>query len=187
MLLEEFAVPLVTLLVDELFELAKLDSREIRVQYEPFNISELAHDVVQKFNLTAEEKRISIQIDHNQHLPFANADIAMIERVIENLLDNALRHTSPGGSIRLAFSAQNGDISVCVRDTGCGIPEEDLPHIFDRFYHRDRTRESKSGYSGLGLAIAKRILELHNKSIIVESKAGSGTTFTFFLPAHHPA
>ncbi len=174
-------------LVDELFELAKLDSREIQVQCEPFNISELAHDVVQKFNLSAEERQITIQIDHNQHLPFANADIAMIERVIENLLDNAVRHTSPGGSIRLSFGAQNGDISVCIRDTGCGIPAEDLPHIFDRFYHSDRTRESKAGYSGLGLAIAKRILELHNKSIMVESKAGSGTTFTFFLPVYHPA
>jgi signal transduction histidine kinase len=174
-------------LVDELFELAKLDSREIQIQCEPFNISELAHDVVQKFDLSAEERQISIQIDHNQDLPFANADIAMIERVIENLLDNAVRHTSPGGSIRLTFSAQNGDISVCVSDTGCGIPEEDLPHIFDRFYHRDRTHESKTGYSGLGLAIAKRILELHDKSIIVESKARSGTTFTFFLPVYHPA
>ena len=174
-------------LVDELFELAKLDSREIQVRFEPFNVSELAHDVVQKFNLSAAKRQITIQIDHNQHLPFVNADIAMIERVIENLIDNAVRHTSPGGSIRLTFSAQNKDISVCVCDTGCGIPEEDLPHIFDRFYHRDRTQENKAGYSGLGLAITKRILELHNKSIIVESKAGSGTTFTFFLPAYHPA
>ena len=174
-------------LVDELFELAKLDSREIQVQCEPFNISELAHDVVQKFNLTAEKRQITIQIDHDQQLPFANADIAMIERVIENLLDNALRHTSAGGSIRLSFSTQNGDISVCVRDTGSGISEEDLPHIFDRFYHRDRTQEGKAGYSGLGLAITKRILELHGKTILVESKAGSGTAFTFFLPVDHPA
>ena len=174
-------------LVDELFELAKLDSREIEVQSEPFNINELAHDVVQKFNLLAAERQISIQIDHNPQLPFVNADIAMIERVIENLLDNAVRHTSPGGSIRLTFNAQNGDISVCVTDTGCGIAEEDLPHIFDRFYHRDRTQASKAGYSGLGLAIAKRILELHNKNIRVESKAGAGTTFTFFLPVYHPA
>jgi len=174
-------------LVNELFELAKLDSREIQVRHEPFNISELAHDVVQKFYLSAQEKQITIQIDHNQNLPFANADIAMIERVIENLLDNAVRHTPEGGSIRIAFSAQNGDISVCVSDTGCSIPEEDLPHIFDRFYRRDRTQESKTGYSGLGLAITKRILELHDKSITVESTAGSGTTFTFFLPIFHPA
>jgi len=174
-------------LVDELFELAKLDSREIEVRSEPFNINELVHDVVQKFNLSAEERQISIQIDHNPRLPFVNADIAMIERVIENLLENAMRHTAPGGSIRLTFTAQDGDISVCVTDTGCGIAEEDLPYIFDRFYHRDRAQESKGAYSGLGLAITKRIIELHNKTIIVESKVGAGTAFTFLLPVYHPA
>ncbi len=174
-------------LVDELFELAKLDSRERQVRYEPFNISELAHDVVQKFDLSAKEKQISIQIDPDPGLPFVNADIAMIERVIENLLENAVRHTPPGGSIRLALSPQNSDIAVGVSDTGCGIPGEDLPLIFDRFYQREKTRTGKTGYSGLGLAIARRILELHNKSIMVESSAGSGTTFTFFLPAYYPA
>jgi signal transduction histidine kinase len=143
--------------------------------------------VIQKFDLSAEERQITIQIDHNQTLPFVNADIAMIERVMENLIDNAVRHTPEGGSIRLTFNVQNGDIAVCVSDTGCGISEEDLPHIFNRFYRRDRTQESKIGHSGLGLAITKRILELHDKSIIVESKAGSGTTFTFFLPVYHPA
>jgi len=174
-------------LVEELFELARLDSHETKVRYEPFNISELAHDVIQKFNLSAEERQITIQTDHNQTLPFVNADIAMIERVMENLIDNAVRHTPEGGSIRLTYNVQNGDIAVGVSDTGCGISEEDLPNIFNRFYQRERTQESKIGHSGLGLAITKRILELHDKSIIVESKAGSGTTFTFFLPVYHPA
>ncbi len=174
-------------LVEELFELAKLDSHETKVQYEPFNISELAYDVVQKFDLSAQERQITIQIDHNQSLPFVNADIAMIERVIENLLDNAVRHTPEGGSVRLTFSLQNGDIAVCISDTGCGISEKDLPHVFDRFYKRDRTQESKTDHSGLGLAITRRILELHNRSIDVKSIAGSGTTFTFFLPVYQPA
>ena len=174
-------------LVNELFELAKLDSSEIQVRYEPFNISELAHDVVQKFDLAAKEKQLSIQIDLDPGLPFVNADIAMIERVIENLLENAVRHTPAGGSIRLTFSPQNTDIAVGVSDTGCGIPEEDLPFIFDRFYRREKLPAGNLGYSGLGLAIARRILELHEKSIRVESTPGSGTTFTFLLPAHHPA
>ena len=174
-------------LVEELFELAKLDSHETKVQYEPFNISELTYDVVQKFHLSAEERQITIQIEHNEGLPFVNADIAMIERVIENLLNNAVRHTPEGGSIRIAFSSKNGDIAVSVSDTGHGIAEEDLPHIFDHFYQRAKIPESKAGHSGLGLAITKRILELHNKSIVVESTAGTGTTFTFFLPAYHPA
>jgi len=174
-------------LVDELFELAKLESHEIQAHYEPFNISELAHDVVQKFDLSAKEKQLSIQIDLDPGLPFVNADIAMIERVIENLLDNAVRHTPPGGSIRLTLSPQNADIAVGVSDTGCGIPGEDLPFIFDRYYQREKTRTAKTGYSGLGLAIARRVLELHNKPIRVESTPGSGTTFTFLLSAHHPA
>jgi hypothetical protein len=170
-------------LVAELFELATLDSHESKVQYELFNIKELAYDVVQKFDLAAQERQITIQIDHNQNLPFVNADIAMIERVIENLLDNAVRHTPEGGSIQLKFSLQNGDIAVRISDTGCGISGEDLPHIFDRFYQKDRAQEGKADHAGLGLAIAKRILELHNKSIAVESTAGSGTTFTFLLSA----
>ena len=174
-------------LVDELFELAKLDSHEIQVRYEPFNISELAHDVVQKFDLSAKEKQLSMQIDLDPGLPFVNADIAMIERVIENLLENAVRHTPPGGSIRLTLSPQNADIAVGVIDTGCGIPGDDLPYIFDRFYQREKTRTDQTGTSGLGLAIARRVLELHNKPIRVESTPGSGTTFTFLLPAHHPA
>ncbi len=173
-------------LVDELFELAKLDSRENQVQYEPFNISELAHDVAQKFDLAAKAKQIGIHIDPDPGLPFVNADIAMIERVIENLLENAVRHTPSGGSIRLTLTPQNEDIAVGVSDTGCGIPGEDLPLIFDRYYQREQTQTGKTGYSGLGLAIARRILELHHKPIRVESTPGSGTTFTFLLPAHHP-
>jgi len=174
-------------LVDELFELAKLDSREIRVRYEPFNLSELAHDVVQKFELSAREKQISIQIDQPQRIPFANADIAMVERVIENLVENALRHTPTCGSIQLTINPQNEDISICVSDTGSGISEEDLPFIFDRFYQREKSQTDKTGYAGLGLAIARRILELHHKPIRVESTPGSGTAFTFLLSAHRPA
>jgi signal transduction histidine kinase len=174
-------------LVGELFELARLDSHETEVRYEPFNLNELAHDVMQKFDLSAEERQVTIQIDHNQSLSFVNADIAMIERVMENLIDNAVRHTPEGGSVRLTFDEKNGDIAVCVSDTGCGIAGKDLPHIFNRFYQRDRTQEGKIGHSGLGLAITKRILELHGRTIIVESETGAGTTFTFFLPAYHPA
>jgi two-component system, OmpR family, sensor kinase len=173
-------------LVDALFELAKLDSHEAKACCEPFNIVELAQDVARKFDLSAREKQLAIQVEIDQDLPFAMADIAMVERVIENLLENAVRHTPAGGTIRLAFSLQDGDIAVHVSDTGCGIPPEDLPFVFDRFYHRDQTQNGKTGYSGLGLAIVRRILQLHDRTIRVDSTPGKGTRFTFTLPAHHP-
>ena len=93
----------------------------------------------------------------------------------------------PQKAFQLTLSPQDADIAVGVSDTGCGIPGEDLPHIFDRFYRMEKTQSGKTGYSGLGLAIARRILELHDKPIRVESTPGSGTTFTFLLPAHQPA
>ena len=172
-------------LIDEFFELAKLDLGEIKIRCEPFNIIELTHDVVQKFNLLAKEKQITLQLDLNPELPFVNADIAMIERIIENLLENALRYTPAGGMIRLTLTPQNGNVSFQISDTGFGISEEDLPFIFDRFYQRENTQKGKPRCSGLGLAIVKRILELHNKPIHVESTPNSGTTFGFLLSAHH--
>jgi two-component system OmpR family sensor kinase len=162
-------------LVSELLELAKLDSYEIRLQREPFNLGELVQDVVQKFQLQAEQKQIHIVTHVKKGLPFAHADIGLIERVLENLIENAIHHTPQRGAIHLFLTLENENIAVQVSNTGPGIPTEELPHIFDRFY------------SGLGLAITKRILELHQRSIQVTSRPGSGTTFTFRIPVFNPA
>lgn len=106
----------------------------------------------------------------------------MIERVFENLIGNALQHTPEGGVITLSLYRTDGKIHVQVRDTGLGIPPEELPHIFLRFYRVEKDRSVESGGAGLGLAIVKRILELHNTCIDVESIVSQGTTFTFDLP-----
>ncbi|UCG66343.1 MAG: two-component sensor histidine kinase, partial [Deltaproteobacteria bacterium] len=174
-------------LVTELLELAKLDSDEISLHREAFNLSELVQDVVQKFQLNAKEKHISIVTEAEKELPFVNADIALIERALENLIGNAIHYTSQGGSISLVLSPEKEDISVRVSDTGQGIPKEELPHIFNRFYQLDKSRKGEPGHSGLGLAITKRILELHDRSIEVTSVLNAGTTFTFGLPVHTPA
>jgi two-component system OmpR family sensor kinase len=172
-------------LIDELFELAKLDAHERVVRSEQFSLSELVQDVIQKFELRAKERNISIVTNIGEQLPFAYADIGMIERVLENLLDNALRYSPEGGSVSIVLTNhQNDRITVQVRDTGFGIPESELPHIFDRFYQTDRSRKGKSSHSGLGLAVAKKILELHGSSIEAQSVLHSGTTFTFHLPVH---
>ena len=101
-------------------------------------------------------------------------------------MENAIHYTPQGGSISVELTPKEKNISVQISDTGSGIPEEELPHIFDRFYKVERTRGLESGHSGLGLAIAKKMLELHGRSIDVTSSSGSGTSFAFQLPALQP-
>ncbi len=175
-------------LITDLFELAKLEASDPVIHSEPFSLSELVQDIVQKFELTAKEKQINIITHLGKELPFVYADIALIERALENLLNNALRYTPEGGSIHIELSVKDDqNITVQVSDTGTGISENDLPHIFDRFYQPDKSRREKAGHSGLGLAITKRILELHNSPVHVRSSLNSGTKFSFNLPVHNSA
>jgi two-component system sensor histidine kinase ResE len=109
-----------------------------------------------------------------------NADIGLIDRVLQNLLDNAITHTNTGGEVRLVLDGQHHKLRVCLEDTGVGIPQHDLPYVFDRFY-RARTKGKTSG-AGLGLAIVKKILEAHGETISVESRVNEGTCFSFDLP-----
>lgn len=170
-------------LVTELFELAKLDSVETLLHIEPFSIAELVQDVVQKYHLTAEQKNIKLQSNFGDELPSAYGDIGLIQRVLENLIDNALRYTKSGGSITIELANNKDNVAVKIIDTGCGIEKEELPHIFDRFYRSKRQDTEKSYNSGLGLAIAKRILLLHGSDIAADSDLEMGTTFSFELPA----
>ena len=170
-------------LVNELLELAKLESLETRPGCEPFNLGELVYDVVQKFKLKAAEKGIELSARVAPELPFVSADIGMIERVLENLIENAVNYTPGGGRVDLDLSPEQAEVLIKVTDTGRGIPEEELPYIFNRFYQLDRSRNNTPGHSGLGLAIAKKILELHDRSIGVKSVPTAGTTFSFRLPA----
>jgi len=138
--------------------------------------------VVQKFQLIAAEKRIALSTKIEEDPPFVNADIGLIERVLENLIENAIQNTPRGGAINLVLTPQNEDVTIQVNDTGCGIPPEELAHIFDRFYQLDKSRKSGQNHSGLGLAITHKILKMHDRSINVASALGSGTTFSFQLP-----
>jgi len=172
-------------LVSELFELAKLESLETRLNPEAFAIEELVQDVVQKHQLEAERKRIRLSAEKAGDLPFVNADIGLIARALDNLIDNALRHTPEAGRVRLILQRGEGIVKVDVSDTGCGIRQEELDSVFDRFY-RSQGQASEAG-AGLGLAITKRIIELHRSRLEVESIVGEGTTFSFDLPVHSPS
>lgn len=168
-----------TTLVEELFELAKLDANEVKPNHESFSLAELSYDVSHKFHLRADAQHISLDIEVDADIPDVNADVGMIERVLDNLIDNSFKHTPKGGRIQLQLSNFKKTVSVAISDTGYGIDEEEIPHIFKRFYKKTDTQNGL----GLGLAIAARIVELHGSQLSVDSVLHQGTTFQFSLPA----
>ena len=168
-------------LISELMELAKYESSQIKLNPESFNLAELLSDVTQKFRLEAAEIGIEMEIKVEERLAFAVADIAMIERVLENLLENAIHHTPSGGKIVIELANEKKSVSVRIINTGKGIPPEDLPLIFERYYRSNKNRSADSFHSGLGLAICRKILQLHNREIRVDSLPNRETTFAFSL------
>ncbi len=172
-------------LVAELFELARLDAKETCIHKEAFNLAELIEDIIGKFELRARQGSIRLFSDYIATDIFVYADVAMIERVLENLLDNAFRHISSGGQIMIKTLEEGEHIIIKVSDTGCGIPASKLPLIFDRFYQLDQSRNAENQHSGLGLAIVKKIMELHNCMIQVSSVPQQETVFSFSLPVSH--
>ncbi len=170
-------------LVEQLLELAKLDARQVDLAREPIPLAELAQDVALKLAPQAERARVSLTVEAPGDLPLVSCDVGMIERVLTNLMENALHFTPEGGSVRVTLDAASGGVRVAVADTGAGIDAEDLPHVFERFYRADKSRNRRTGGAGLGLAIARQIVELHGGSLAVESSPGKGATFTFGLAA----
>jgi len=168
-------------LVSELLELARLESARMDLSLEPFDPRELIQDICQKFALAAEQKGIELHQQFDNSVPLVEADIAMIERALENLIENALNYTPEKGQVSVAVSLET-EVMIRISDTGTGIPEKDLPHIFNRFYQSDTSSKKNQGHSGLGLAITARILQLHGRDIQVESSPGHGSCFSFSLP-----
>jgi predicted ATPase/signal transduction histidine kinase len=173
-------------LIDELFELAKLDFKGVKINREAIQFADLVSDVLQKFKLAADGLGIGLRVDAGRGLPLVSADVSLMERVLDNLIGNALAHTPAGGHVEVGLERHDPGVLVKVRDTGEGIAPEQLPMIFNRFYRVDKARTSVGGSTGagLGLAIAKRIVELHGGSIAVQSQPLQGTCFSFGLPAH---
>ncbi len=169
-------------LIGDLFELSKLDATNSAPNLEPFALQELANDVVQEFQIEAERRGIELGIDVDTDSPLTVGDIGLIQRVLENLVRNAVRFTPNGGSVVISVDGKPESVAIAVSDTGPGIPEADLPRIFDRFYRAVDGEEARSDSAGLGLAIVKRILDLHDSRITVTSRIDRGTRFEFELP-----
>jgi len=184
-------------LVQELFELTKLESEAVKPHFEAISIAELVQDNVQRYRLPAADKGVDLEATLATDLPFVRGDVEMLERVLENLIENAVRFTPPGGRVSvgtesvgggsvgtgsLGKTRHGGSVRVRISDTGCGISEDELPHIFDRFYRCQFSSQSGNNGAGLGLAISHRILTLHGTEFEVDSEVGRGTTFGFELP-----
>jgi signal transduction histidine kinase len=167
-------------LLDELFELAALEASEKQPVPEPFSLPELIHDVVQKHQPVATTRKLELLIDGDLSLPLAYADLGMTERVLDNLIGNALDHTPEDGRIKLTLAQEDQQVTVTVHDSGPGIDPADLPYIFDAF-HRGTSGRS-ANHAGLGLAIAKRIMMLQQGSISASNHIEQGAMFVISLP-----
>ncbi len=168
-------------LVEELFELSKLQANQIEPHPEPFSISELVYDIANKYRILSQKKGISINTVIDKNVPLVKADISMINRVLQNLIDNAMKFCNEGDTINIEIDPKKQDwVEVKVADSGQGIKQEDLPNVFQRYYKG--RQEDNSSSTGLGLAIVKKIIDLHNSQIKVFSQYGKGTTFVFDLP-----
>jgi signal transduction histidine kinase len=169
-------------LVKDLFELATLEARDETPAGERFSLSELVHDTVMQLQVEAEKREIALAVREPESLFFCDGDVGMIERALSNLIRNALEHTPAGGRVELTIDEVQDGVRVAVSDNGEGIPAEELAGIFDRFVRRAPRRRGAAARSGLGLAIARRIVELHGGRVDARSTPGRGSTFFFELP-----
>lgn len=168
-------------LVEQLFQYAKLEANIVIPEKESFLINELASDILMTYQLKAAERNIQLEIKAPSRLSPVFGDIALTERVFQNLLDNAFKFTPHGGNITIELAQTVSGVSVKIVDTGAGIPFEDQPYIFERYKQLNKERNNTSGM-GIGLAIVRKILELHQTTIQIFSEPGKGTAFQFTLP-----
>lgn len=171
-----------SLLIDDLFQISQLDSGGIPLALESACLSDLISDTLESFSNEAKQKGISLSGSVDEGVDPIKIDILWLGRALNNLVSNAIRYTPVGGQITINAKWVANEVLVSIRDTGSGIPPEDIPHVFERFYRGEKSRNRSAGGAGLGLAIAKGIVEAHKGTIYVKSEPGVGTVFTFKLP-----
>jgi signal transduction histidine kinase len=166
-------------LVEDLFELSKLQTQQVKPNPEPFSIAELVYDIANKYRIISQKKGISVNTVIAKDVPLVEADLSMIDRVLQNLIDNAVKFCKEGDTINIEIDAKSPErVEIRVADSGEGIKQEDLSNVFQRYYKGRNDQQS----TGLGLAIVQKIIELHDSQVQVFSQFGKGTTFVFDLP-----
>lgn len=173
-------------LVNDLLDLSMMESRRVQMHREIMEIGKLVEDAADFLRDSAEKKSITMTAEVPKNLPEVFADEDRLQQVLINIIGNAIKYTTEGGAIHIAAREDNGSIIVSVADTGVGIPPQDLPQIFERFYRVDKGRATDTGGRGLGLAIAKQIIEAHGGTIWAESQPQKGSTFSFSIPVSTP-
>ncbi len=171
-------------LVSDLRLLSLAEAGQLKLERVKTDPAELVARAVEPFRLQAQSSQVELAMDIKSNLPLIHVDADRIAQVIRNLVSNALRHTPSGGRVKVACGKDNSQsLFITVSDTGEGIPPDDLPFVFDRFYRADKSRSRASGGSGIGLAIAKQLVEAHGGKVWVESQPDCGATFGFTLPS----
>jgi signal transduction histidine kinase len=169
-------------MIDDLFEMAQIDAGGLKLDLIPCSLHDVISDVLTRMRALADARQVTLDGHVDPELPPVQIDPPKFERVLVNLIDNALRHTSPGGHVEVLADRAGENNRIQITDTGDGIDPRDLPFVFDRFYRSDASRSRATGGAGLGLAIAKGIVEAHRGHIRVRSELARGTTFEVLLP-----
>ncbi|NLK38531.1 MAG: cell wall metabolism sensor histidine kinase WalK [Epulopiscium sp.] len=172
-----------SVIISDLLTLVKLDQKEIPLTFVETDIANLVRDIIKRLTPLAAAKNIDIEYEQIKDV-FADVDTVKITLAISNLVDNAVKYTPEGGSVKITLDADHQNAFISVSDTGIGIPDEEIGKIFDRFYRVDKTRDRETGGTGLGLSITHSTVLMHNGSIKVNSKEKEGTTFLVRIPLH---
>ena len=181
-------IAMLTRLVGDLRLLSLAEAGQLKLERVNADFGELVTRAVEPFRLQAQSQEIELAVDIAHNLPSTSMDVDRITQVIRNLLSNSMRHTPVGGLVTVRCEKEStNNILFQITDTGEGIPPDDLPYIFDRFYRADKSRSRASGGSGIGLAIVKQFVSAHSGKVWAESQPGSGTTIGFVLPVQVPA
>jgi signal transduction histidine kinase len=168
-------------LASSFLDLARLESGRVQFRKSAFSLADMLYECKDVMASKSEEEHIQVRVESPEGLPVLEADRDKIKQVLLNLLSNAIKYNRPNGSVILRAEATEAEISISIQDTGMGIPEQALPHLFEKFY-RVREHENKASGTGLGLSISKQIVQGHGGRIEVKSKSGIGTMFTIHLP-----
>ncbi len=169
-------------LIDDLFELSQIDSGLLELRPEQGSVGDLVSDTLEALRPQAEQRRLRLDGDIEGFLPVVLMDMPRMQRVLYNLVQNALRHTPPDGSVLIRAIDSGDEVAISVEDTGEGVDQAELSRVFERFYRGNKARTRDEAGSGLGLTIAKGIVELHGGRIWAQSERGRGATFVFTLP-----